>query len=421
MPLALPVEILEHILELLVAFPDIASANSVQYSMNFLPLEDIKHSTWSLYSLALVCKQWNTICSPFLYRYLLVDDSTSMTTDTLLRTLEHPSATPDALGRFQPLGSLTRHLVIALSDQRAAHENQDERLDVRIMRRFGNLGRLARCLPQLHTLSISIMIQTSQMWGLPMPYYGMDFAAAIIQTSAQSLQKLYLHRNPGVLFTRQELRKLLESAPNLVAIVGASCADHLRCPAAFPYLPKLKYLTINNEVGQCDSTIHKDNRLPSLEHVHIRPSHSSNFWLHLLSAQGSRLVSVSLDLHLMVDHENCPDCLSTLTTLCPNLSRLEILISDWDCFPRPDWFPSVDYLGICTLFGILKVTDLCKKLATIQLRSLRVVCLMDPKLVEWFASPLSGNVESAWTPLVGCPFRVVDCYGRELGPPAPSS
>jgi hypothetical protein len=30
-------------------------------------------------------------------------------------------------------------------------------------------------------------------------------------------------------------------------------------------------------------------------------------------------------------------------------------------------------------------------------------------------------VESAWSPLVGCPFRVVDYHGRELGPPAPSS
>lgn len=416
MPLPLPVEILEYTLELLVAFPDIESLTSAQYSIsskNFLPLEDIKHSTRSLYSLALVCKQWNAICSPVLYKCLVVDDSTI--TDILLRTLEHPSPTPHALGRFQPGASITRHLVIALSDQ-PAHENQDERLDDRIMRRFGNLGRLARCLPQLHTLSVSIMLQT-QMWGLPMPYYGIDFAATIIRTSAHSLQNLYLHRNPAILFTRQELHKLLESAPNLIAIVGGGCADHLRCPAAFPYLPKLKYLTVNNEAGQCGSTMHKDNRLPSLEHVHIRASHS-DFWLHLLSAQGSRLVSVSLDLR---DRENCSDCLSRLTGLCPNLSRLEILINDWHCFPRADWFPSVEYLGIRIQSGILVVADICKTLATIQLRSLRVVRLMDLQMIDWFASPLSGNVESAWSLLAGCPFRVVDYYGRELGPPAPSS
>jgi F-box-like len=415
MPLPLPVETLEYILQLVVAFPDLMNTSSPQYSMcpkNFLPLEDIKLSTRSLFSLALVCKQWNTICTPVLYQCLVVDDYT--TTDLLLRTLEHPWVTTDPLGRFQPLGSLTRHLIIALSDQ-PARENLDDRLDIRVVRRFGNLGRLARCLPCLQTLSISITIQKS-LWGLPMPYYGKDFAAAITQTSAQSLQKLYLHKNPILLFTRPELYNLLELAPNLAAVVGSGCTDLINCPVALPYLPKLTHLTVTNEVGQCDSSMHQDNRIPSLEHVHIRPSPSSNFWLHLLSAQGPGLTSISLDLRVTEAPENRSDCLSMLSSLCPNLSRLEIFIDDWHSFPRADWFPSIEYLDIRILFGISTVADICKTLATIQLRSLRVIRLMDPQMIEWFAESHSSNAESAWSPLIGCPFRVVDCHGRELGP-----
>jgi hypothetical protein len=425
MVLALPVETLEYILQLVVAFPDLGNTSSPQCSKcpkKFLPLEDIKHSTRSLYSLSLVCTRWNAICKPALYQCLLIDDTTI--TDLLLRTLEHPRpwTTTDDLGRFEPLGSLTRHLIIALSDQPANGDlDEHEQLHVRVVRRFGNLGRLACCLPHLQTLSISITVQKSHLWGLPMPYYGKDFAAAIVQTSAQSLQRLYLHRNPNILFTRQELLKLLESAPNLVAIVGGGCVDLISCPATLPYLPKLKHLTVNNEVGQCDDAVHPDNRTPSLERVHIRPSRYSNFWLHLLSKQGSTLTSVSLDLRVPADPDNCNDCLSMLGRLCPNLSHLEIFINDWLCFPRADWFPPVEYLGVRILFGILKVADICKTLATIQLRSLRVIRLIDPQMVEWLASPHSGNVESAWSPLVGCPFRVVDCNGRELGPPVRSS
>jgi hypothetical protein len=419
MPLPLPVEIVEYILQLVVAFPDLMSPCSLQYSMcsrAFLDLEDVKHSTRSLFSLALVCQHWNMVCNPVLYQCLLIDDSTD--TDLLLRTLEHPQATTDPLGRIQPLGSLTRHLIIALSDQ-PAHENPCERLDVTVVRRFGNLGRLARRLPHLQTLSISIVIQKSMLWDFPMPYYGKDFAASVTRTCAQSLQKLHLHNNTNVLFTRQELHKLLESAPNLVAIVGRGCSDHITCPVALPYLPKLKYLTAHKTVGECDGGIHQDNHAPSLDHVHIRPTRYSNFWSHLLEAQGSTLTFLSLDLCVgnRADFDDCAK-LPDLGRLCPGLSCLEVLISNWSLLPA-DLLPPIEYLGIRTTrgsSGIGEVASACKMLATIQLHSLRVIRLKDPDVNEGFALLSLVEVESIWSPLVNCPFRIVDCDGRELGP-----
>jgi hypothetical protein len=67
------------------------------------------------------------------------------------------------------------------------------------------------------------------------------------------------------------------------------------------------------------------------------------------------------------------------------------------------------------------VTSICEILATISSSSLKVVHLKDAHVIEWFASPLSDNVESAWGPLVDRPFCVVDCHGQELGPPRRSS
>ncbi|KAI9512306.1 hypothetical protein F5148DRAFT_15869 [Russula earlei] len=381
-----------------------------------LPLPDIKLSTRSLCSLTIVCKQWHTICTPRLYRCLAIVDSIAM--GSLLHTLEHPQTTYS--GRVTPLGCHTRHLIIALSDY-PAHENgtNSERFENRVLRRFGNLGRLARCLPHLQTLSTSIY--TQDMWGLPAPYYGKDFAAVVIQTSAQSLRKLHFHHYPFVLFSRQELRKLLESTPNLVAVTGAGVGSHIGCPASLPHLPHLKYLDVNSETGQCDLAEHETNRTPSLDHVLIRPSPYSNLWAHLLSSQGPKLTSISLDLRSSVDSENCSNCLSLIINLCHSLSRLEICIGSWHYFPRLDPLPPVEHLAISVQDSNIEVATICEKLATIRSPSLQAVRLIDAGMFEWFMSPLSNNVESAWRPLVGHSFRIVDYDGRELGPPGHSS
>ena len=418
MTLSLPVEILEYILELAGAFPDVTNTLSPQYPIHpehVLPLPDIKLSTRSLYSLSLVCRQWNTICTPRLYRCLAIIDSTRVS--ALLRTLECSQTTPAVLGRTSPLGSLTRHLIIALSDY-PAPENETDRFEHRVVRRFGHLGRLARCLPRLQILSISIFVR--EMWGLPPPYYGKDFAATITQICATSLRKLYLHHYPFVLFSRPELRKLLEAAPNLVAITGAAVGSQIGCPAALPYLPKLRYLAVNNEMDRCNCAGHKVHPTPSLDYVHIRPSLLSNFWEHLLSAQGAKLTSVLLDLRMVVDSEGCSNCLSMLTKVCHNLSYLEICIDSWRSFPCLDPLPPVEHLGISVQAGNIAAASICEILATISSPTLKVVHLKDAHVIEWLESPLSDNMESAWSPLVDRTFRVVDCHGQELGPPGRS-
>ncbi|KAF8480892.1 hypothetical protein DFH94DRAFT_433985 [Russula ochroleuca] len=414
MPLPFPVEIVEYILDF-ADYPDLTSYLSPPYHLfdHDLPLPAIHLSARELFSCALVCKQWNTICTPRLYRILAISDSTAI--DTLILTLEHSRTTATISGKILPLGSLTRHLIIALSDSPLDSKNErfGERFGTRILRRFGNLGRLARCLPHLQNLSISI--STQDMWGLPPPHYGKDFAAAVTQTSAHSLLKLHLQREPFVLFSRRELRTLLESTPNLVAITGASVGDTIGCPVALPYLPKLKYLAVNDVMGYCDRNGHEDNRTPVLEYIHIRQHHLTNYCAHLLSAQGARLRTVSLDLRLTGD-PNCSDRLSMLNNFCPNLSHLEISIDDWASFPRLEPLPPVERLGVRLRFGNSDVATICNILATIQSSSLEVVQLMNPGMFERFAS---DNVESAWEPLVFRTFRVVDCDGRKLGPPGP--
>jgi len=409
MPLPLPIEIVECILDLAGAFPDLSVYLSPPYSLystdHDLPLTAIKLSANSLFSLALVCKQWNTICTPRLYRCLPIVDDTAV--DALLRTLEQSQITAAVSGSDMPFGSLTRHLIVALSDDSSVNDNESEGFERRIVRRFGNLGRLARCLTHLEILSISIFLQ--DMWGLPLPYYGKDFAATVTQTCAPSLLKLHLHHEALVLFSRRELRNLLESSPNLTTITGPGVGDCIGCPVTLPYIPKLKYLAVNSK-GLCDHIGHEDDRTPLLDHIHIRQVLLSNHWVHLLSVQGARLTSVSLDLRLGL---NCSEYLSKFAKFCPNLSYLEICIDDWVDFPRLESLPPVERFGIHVHEARNSCVDLiCKTIATIQSPSLKVIQLMSPGMFEWFAS--SDSVKSAWSPHA---FRVVDCDGRELGPP----
>jgi hypothetical protein len=414
MPLPLPTEIVVCILESFVAFPDVMDTNAPNYALypnGFLPLNDIKRSIRSLQLLALVCQQWNTICTPALYQCLVVDDSTVL--NALLNTLQSSRTTADTLGRLQPLGFLTRHLIIALSD-RPAHSLEGESLEIRILRRFGDLGNLASCLPRLQILSISITIPA--VLGLPMPYYGRNFAASVTRTSARSLRKLFLHQNPVVLFSSQELRTLLESTPNLVTLIGVG---YIGCPLALPYLPKLKYLAVSGEAVHCDATKHhKDDQTPSLDHVHFGPIRSPPSLVHFLSAWGSKLTSVSLDLRMPVEPTpmNHFDCPQILGRFCPDISHLEIFISNWHCFPHYDWPPSIEYLSIHLVFSGVTVTDICKMLAGIHLPSLKVVRFSDPEMDEWLASPQSGNVDGAWSPLLKFAFHVVNHNGYQLGP-----
>jgi hypothetical protein len=416
MTLPLPIEIVEYILDLAGAFPDLSVHLSPPYFLysadHALPLSAIKLSASSFFSFALVCKQWDTICTPRLYRCLAIADDTDI--DALLRTLEESQITA-TVSDSMPLGSLTRHLIIALSD--SVNDDESERLERRILRRFGNLGRLARCLPHLEILSISIFTQDTL--GLRLPYYGKDFAASVTQTCACSLLKLHLHHEALVLFSRPELRKLLESSPNLIAITGAGVGDCLGCPVTLPYLPKLKYLAVNSTTRRCDNIGHEDDRTPLLDHIHIRQGVLSDHWVHLLSVQGARLTSVSLDLRSSQEPEKCSEYLSRFTEFCPNLSYLEICIDNWFSFPQLELLPPVERLGIHVqarkTIRMTSVDTICKALATIQSPSLEVIQLMSPGIFEQFAS--SDNVESAWSPLVDHTFRVVDCDGRELGPP----
>lgn len=412
MPLPLPTEIVVCVLDSFVAFPDVMDTNAPLYPDVFLPLNDIKRSIQSLSLLALVCKQWNTICTPNLYQCLVVDDST--VTNALLNTLQSSHTTPNTFGRLKPLGFLTRHLIIALSDC-PAHSREAEPLEIRILQRFGDLGRLACLLPHLQILSISITIPA--ILGLPLPHYGRDFAASVTRTSAYSLRKLFLHRNPVVLFSRRELRTLLESTPHLEALIGVGCVG---CPVALPYLPKLKYLAVNSEAVHCDGTEHKGDQTPSLDHVHFGPIRSSTSLVHFLSAWGPKLTYISLDLRMPVEPNSPPmnpfNCPQILGSLCPNISHLEIFITSWHGFPQCDWLPSIEYLSVRLNFSGATVTDICKTLAGIHLPSLKVVRFLDPEMDEWLASPQSGNVEGAWSPLLKVAFRVVNHNGHQLAP-----
>ncbi|KAI0296665.1 hypothetical protein BC826DRAFT_1103767 [Russula brevipes] len=161
--LSLPVELLEYVIEWAVAVPDLRNALPSQYTLypeHALPLHEIKLSAATLFSL----------------------------------TLRHYCTPSKIHGQQRP------------------SQNDIERLVHRVVRRFGTLERLARYLPHIQILSISIF--TQELFGLPLPYYGKNFATVITETCAQSLRELHLHRNPLVLFSRQELRKLLQSTPN---------------------------------------------------------------------------------------------------------------------------------------------------------------------------------------------------------------
>ena len=409
MPLPLPTEIVVCILESFVAFPNVMDTGAPRYALypnGFLPLSDIKRSIRSLSLLALVCQQWNTICTPILYQCLVVDDSIVM--NALLNTLE---SSRTAIDRRQPHRFLTRHLIIKLSD-RPAHSLEAEPLETRIPRRFGDLGKLAACLPHLQILSISIAITAP--FGLPLPHYGRNFAASVTQTSARSLRRLFLHRNPDVLFSSPELHTLLESTPNLVALIGGR---YIGCPVALPYLPNLRYLAISSEAAGCDSAKHKGDQTPSLDHVHFG---SSTSLVHFLSARGTKLTSISLDLRTPVEPTPPPlnhlDCPQILRNLCPNISHLEIFINNWHHFTLSDWPSSIEYLSIHLVFSGVSVADICTALAGIHIPSLKVVRFLDPEMDEWLASPQSGNVDGAWSPLLKSAFHVVNHDGRQLCP-----
>jgi len=209
-----------------------------------------------------------------------------------------------------------------------------------------------------------------------------------------------------------------------ISITGAAVRDYISCPASLPYLPKLKYLSVNSKVGLCNGTTsYKHDKTPSLDHVYIRPSCFSNYWKHLLSAHGERLRFVTLDLRhdLTWAKVDSFECLSMLTSHCRNLSYLAVYVNDWNHCPRLDPLPPVAHLGIYLSFQYAIPATICEKLATVQSPSIKVVHLINDGMFEYLRSPHSRNMEGVSGPLAVCTFRVVDHEGRDLGPPGHSS
>src|SRR6266702_2895396 len=125
MPLPLPTEIVVWILKSSVAFPDVMDTSAPHYAIysnDFLPLNDIKSSIRSLSLLALVCKQWNTICTPILYQCLVVEDTTALRGTRQARLLSPPPSNPFHLDN-DPGGTRTSHAILWQGLRRLRYPN----------------------------------------------------------------------------------------------------------------------------------------------------------------------------------------------------------------------------------------------------------------------------------------------------------
>ncbi|KAA1477682.1 hypothetical protein DENSPDRAFT_854498 [Dentipellis sp. KUC8613] len=283
---------------------------------DFVDLKSLNASISTGFSIIRVCHQWRALALPILYRCVIVDSGKAG--QSLSRTLlasKDGSETP----LHTPLGARVRHLVLSLS---VASELMTAGSGL-VPWEFQHLAEIAACLPSLTILSVTINLSS---YVACTPYYGAAFSRALSATCGGSLRKLHLAGASEVLFAPGTHRDLLNAFPRLRIAIGDGAGG---CPAAWPALPELGFITVTTALGACHDYAHSGAALPALRCALFRacsPYHPLESWIHFLELHGPRLEVVYLDLRTSM-HKVCV-CVGVMKAYCPNLKQLKVFVKE---------------------------------------------------------------------------------------------
>jgi hypothetical protein len=298
----------------------------------FVPLRDkhrsIKTATLTARSLVRVCKLWNALASPYLYRTILI--SRGRTLYSLQRTLLDSRAKAEASPNVRPLGWLTKSLEVAMKDH--CGESYED---------FDVLADIIGCLPNLTAITFSIRAQQFRHW--PMSH---KVLSALATTCGPSLEVLRWSV-PTLFPDRTDLRALLNVTPNLRVL----CCYYSFGPVIHTDIPVLPHLTSLAVIaGNCseffEDTRNHVERFPSLRELVSYNYGNVVDWEGPLGAYGASLKEVYLHLESEdVENQRLMTDMSLVAQYCPNLVRFNLALERWSQLVRIT-LPSISILGL---------------------------------------------------------------------------
>jgi hypothetical protein len=316
----LPSEILHHVFSFAALSPDSIELFDTHPTTPrpFVPQRDkhrsIKTATLTARSLVRVCKLWNALASPYLYRTILI--SRGRTLYLLHRTLFDSRAKAEASPNVRPLGCLTRSLEVAMKDHCGKN---DEDFDV--------LADIISCMPHLTAVTFSIRAQQFRRW--PM---SRKVLSALATTCGPSLEVLRWSI-PTLFPFRRDLRALLNETPNLCVLC---CYFSLTCIGPvyhtdIPVLPRLASLAlIAGNSAEFFEDLRNVDRFPSLRELVYYNYGNVVDWNGPLEVYGASLTEIYLHLEYEdVENQRLVTDVSLIAQYCPNLVRLNLAVERW--------------------------------------------------------------------------------------------
>ncbi|PFH53561.1 hypothetical protein AMATHDRAFT_45430 [Amanita thiersii Skay4041] len=308
-----------------------------------------------------VCKKWKALATPFLYENLIIRSPRHLS--NIYRVLQWSQTS----GESSPLGHWTKRVDIALHlGQTSCYRDS-----------FLWIADILSFLPNLEVVTFSVWY----------PHFGpresliQPILEALIRSSRDTLKHVHWFRDT-VIPEIHDLRALIKGIPNLlsftVPLVKPTTKDML--PDSEIVLASLTTLHINHQSqGENEVPVFPPHLLvlPSLRRISFTaPVFSMDCrWMKFLIKYGDQLERIQADVCFVT--EQFQDDMERVTTYCPNLKQLDIMMEHWSYMPFPIPLPpmiehltfhssSWQWRDYSPFFDHLNATKLPKSLETIQ-------------------------------------------------------
>jgi hypothetical protein len=257
-----------------------------------------------------VCKLWNTLASPYLYRCITLRHGRGLF--SLVATITSSRFDVERNAGIRSLGSWTERLIVALKTTIDGPTHADEcRL----------LADLVRSLPNL----VFITFHTTDKRRFMMPR---EVAVALATTCGPSLRVLgwtppSVSSSPPL----HDFEHLVSVCPRLRCLWAVFWSHPFNLPA----LPQLTTLTLRGDLPGPISTMGLTNKcthpFPSLREIHYNAAVYDSYitLLRFLELHGHGITAIVLDF---INGGRDPP-ISDMKYFCPKLVRLDIYVHSW--------------------------------------------------------------------------------------------
>ncbi|KAI0314283.1 hypothetical protein OF83DRAFT_1137522 [Amylostereum chailletii] len=392
---------------------------------NFPPKRAIYDAQRTKAAIALVCKSFHTYLGPELYTCLLVTNRNFR----LLRSLEDSrfcAESADA-GHFNvTLGSKVQHLVITSGAEfveGGGHVKTPQGIDA-------DLAAIVRCLPKLRILTMDVKAYYARR---SEAFRGDLLAQAVVDTSAQTLQKIAFHGQARAFVGVTELENMFAACTNLRALVYSRPEDawpryaHPIPPVRLPPLQHISFLSIDG-TSVLPLAGSGQTPFPSLHRAHLSISLDTLHWLDTWDSQFQFPTLTHFSLYIHGPHLRPETPLRIFEFLRKHFQKLThlMLFADMTFLTQVlsrATLPSVAYLWLYDA-GEDKPRTAWRKspeslrlflntMARIESDCLRVVRL-DTSLLEAMGRSVADGEDIGISQLSACTFAVEDCGGRSV-------